>query len=221
MNQQRKTLKLFLLLIACFTVNITKAQKLPNLDSLKSAWEEYYAYDGWQVDKKSDSVLVFTRMRISKIGYRSIRRTTDSLNYKLFAVFRKEKSKTEEYNINFKAFIKAILKKDSIGIERPVNVYSYYWESFMSYTIPPMIITPEYSIVFFDNLREGQVIKPYDEANQINACLWDTIISFADGNIFSSYWRFEPIPIKAKYINQFGLFYWYPIAKHNYPELFE
>ena len=185
MIQPRNKLnKYWLVIVLFFCCNLLSAQQDSLLDSIAIKIESKIP-NNWRLEKFNDSILILKRNGYIPYGYRDIRRTTDSLQYKLFIILR-EKKKDEATHI--KEFVDLILKLQS---ESDTSTYfrhirgsysfdqhrKYLFKKYLPYQIPPNLFFSNYTLTIFDNVRSGlHVLKPKEATKDISQ-IFDSLYS--------------------------------------------
>jgi hypothetical protein len=214
---------LFFLLFLLFGKSAL-GQALPNLQQLAKELSYTITYGECKISVVTDSIIELAFSKKIKVGSTQLRGIQDSLDYKLFFIFRKEKDRQEYYN--------RIMKKLSTQVDSIINndryksfdFSKYYQEKYIdlfSITIPPTIINEKYSVVVIDN-----TIYPSNYVVKEDFFLWySDILSYlfvlADGNKLCYYKPSLSMYMQIEMFGNFGLFNWRRIKEINYPHLFK
>lgn len=212
-------------LVCILLSNLTLAQKLPNIDSIAIKLGENYSGLGWEISKKSDSVLILSYNKTLEFVSTNVRRQdiVDSIHYKLFIIFRKEKNKLKEYKTHLKQFVEKVKaysnKNPFFCLESSPKEG---WGSFLPFKIPPVIFFSNYSIIIFDNAPPSVnlAIKPEVQGLRVSEDVWGVIRFLSEEGIFCSYKKIISPWVEDHFNGYFNLIYWGEIKKVIYSKLF-
>jgi hypothetical protein len=226
----------FLLIAALFSFSL-RGQALPNLTTVAEKLVEYDEPSIVSAKVIYDSIIEITYHEKIKIGPKELRRVTDTVNYKLFFIFRKEKKQLAAYISSMKMLSHKIDNLDSIiGDYRDFRSFRFLKDNYrrflpprdtnswgiLPYKIPPTIINENYSVVIIDNMRYAASMLVKDKKSlglYIN--MIKKILIIGEGNIICFYSNYMCSSMEFEMMGSFGIFDWGEIKERNYPHLFK
>jgi hypothetical protein len=172
----------------------------------------------------ADTIIEIAFQKKMKLGSTQLRGIQDSMAYKLFFIFRKEKDRQTYYNQMMKKIsyqIDSLMEKNKYEGFSFSKYYEKDYTSLLPIVIPPTIINENYSIVVIDNtLHSSNITTAEGYLNWYHEVL-TFILLLADGNKICYYQSYQSIHLWIEMRGHFGLFNWRMIKEINYPHLFK
>jgi hypothetical protein len=174
----------------------------------------------WNAKKVNDSTLTLERINLIPIGYKEVRKVSDSLSFKFILIFRNENIPRVKHIENFNKLMSSIDKYKKVNNITKLNFDNFYKKIIdkFAYFIPPTIIKKNYSVVIFDNVPNTFLeLKEEGVYSEINDLLKEVISTISEPSDVVNYLQEIDTYSRLDYAQPYKLIFWGYLRDISYP----